>query len=200
MNLYNDIIIAGGGLAGLTAAIHLSKAGLKVTVFEKSPYPHHKVCGEYISNEVVPYLQSLDAYPFTLQPVQISKFQFSSTSGKLISAPLPLGGFGLSRYAFDHFLMQKALESGCEVIQDTVLSMSLKDQLFEVRTAVHGISKSPVVMAAYGKRAALDHKLDRQFIKKTLHGLRLKPIIVAALMMTWSHSTISRGAIVAYLK
>ncbi len=82
MNLYNDIIIAGGGLAGLTAAIHLSKAGLKVTVFEKSPYPHHKVCGEYISNEVVPYLQIAGAYPATLQPVQISKFQFSSTSGQ----------------------------------------------------------------------------------------------------------------------
>lgn len=127
MYLDNDIIIAGGGLAGLTAAIHLSKAGFKVTVFEKNPYPHHKVCGEYISNEVVPYLRELGIYPATLQPTQINKFQFSSTSGKLISAPLPLGGFGLSRYAFDHYLMQKALEYGCRVIQDTVLHIHLKD-------------------------------------------------------------------------
>ena len=123
MYLDNDIIIAGGGLAGLTAAIHLSKAGLKVTVVEKNSYPHHKVCGEYVSNEVVPYLKELGVYPSTLQPTQINKFQFSSTSGKLISAPLPLGGFGLSRYAFDHFLKQKALEYGCRIIQDTVLDI-----------------------------------------------------------------------------
>ncbi len=174
MNLYNDVIIAGGGLAGLTAAIHLAKAGLKVTVFEKNAYPHHKVCGEYISNEVVPYLNSLGAYPAALQPVQIRKFQFSSTSGKLIAATLPLGGFGLSRYAFDHFLMQKALENGCEVIQDTVLSINLKEQLFEVRTAFHGIAKSPVVLAAYGKRTALDHKLNRPFIKKPSPWLAVK--------------------------
>ena len=126
MYLNNDIIIAGGGLAGLTAAIHLSKAGFKVTVFEKNPYPHHKVCGEYISNEVVPYLRDLGVYPEALQPTQINKFQFSSTSGKLISAALPLGGFGLSRYAFDHFLMQKALEYGCQVIQDSVLDIQFK--------------------------------------------------------------------------
>mgnify|MGYP003945707733 CR=1 FL=1 len=126
MYLDNDIIIAGGGLAGLTAAIHLSKAGFKVTVFEKNPYPHHKVCGEYISNEVVPYLRELGVYPATLHPTQINKFQFSSTSGKLISATLPLGGFGLSRYAFDHFLMQKALECGCQIIQDTVLDIHFK--------------------------------------------------------------------------
>ena len=58
-----DIIIIGGGLAGLISAIHLSKAGLSVTLIEKNEYPKHKVCGEYISNEVLAYLQYLDADP-----------------------------------------------------------------------------------------------------------------------------------------
>jgi flavin-dependent dehydrogenase len=174
MDLNHNIIIAGGGLAGLTAAIHLLKAGLKVTVIEKNAYPHHKVCGEYISNEVVPYLVSLGAYPAALHPTQISKFQFSSTSGKLISAPLPLGGFGLSRYAFDHFLMKRAIENGCQLIQDAVLHINFTGNEFDVQTARHGHLKSPVVLGAYGKRTTLDHKLNRPFIRKPSPWLAVK--------------------------
>ena len=58
--MYYDIIIVGGGLAGLASAIHLSKKGLSVLLIEKNEYPKHKVCGEYISNEVLPYLKALD--------------------------------------------------------------------------------------------------------------------------------------------
>ena len=56
METSNAITIVGGGLAGLTAAIHLSKIGYSVTLIEKNSYPKHKVCGEYISNEVLSYL------------------------------------------------------------------------------------------------------------------------------------------------
>ena len=31
-----DVVIIGGGLAGLTSAIHLSKSGLKVILIEKN--------------------------------------------------------------------------------------------------------------------------------------------------------------------
>ena len=174
MDQKNDVIIAGGGLAGLIAAIHLSKAGLKVTLFEKHSYPQHKVCGEYISNEVIPYLQSLGADPSALRPTTINKFQFSSTSGKLISAPLPMGGFGLSRYAFDHFLMQKAQENGCIIIKDTVLHIDFKGNELEVHTAGNGILNAPVVLGAYGKRTALDNKLDRPFMKQPSPWLAVK--------------------------
>ena len=44
-----DVLIVGGGLAGLVNAIHLSKTGLKVIVLEKNDFPKHKVCGEYLS-------------------------------------------------------------------------------------------------------------------------------------------------------
>jgi menaquinone-9 beta-reductase len=36
MDISNRITIIGGGLAGLTAAIHLSKIGLKVILIEKN--------------------------------------------------------------------------------------------------------------------------------------------------------------------
>ncbi|MEO9888432.1 FAD-dependent oxidoreductase, partial [Nonlabens ulvanivorans] len=51
-----DVIIAGGGLAGLTAAIHLSQH-FKVLVIDPDTYPRHKMCGEYLSMEVDSYLK-----------------------------------------------------------------------------------------------------------------------------------------------
>jgi flavin-dependent dehydrogenase len=72
----NEVLIIGGGLAGLTAAIHLSKIGLQVTVIEKNEFPKHKVCGEYISNEVLPYLNWLDLNIADLNPTNITKLEF----------------------------------------------------------------------------------------------------------------------------
>jgi len=51
LNSHWDLIIIGGGLAGLSSAILSSRQGLKVLVIEKGSYPRHKVCGEFISME-----------------------------------------------------------------------------------------------------------------------------------------------------
>src|SRR3970040_3019814 len=93
-----DVVIIGGGLAGLTSAIHLSKSGLKVTLIEKNEYPKHKVCGEYISNEVSPYFQWLGLKIFDLQPSLISKMEFSTAKGKIFSGVLSLRGFVITLY------------------------------------------------------------------------------------------------------
>ena len=61
-----DVIIIGGGLAGLCAALHLSKENYKICLIERNNFPHHKVCGEYVSNEVLPYLNFLGIDPFSL--------------------------------------------------------------------------------------------------------------------------------------
>ena len=66
-----DVIIIGGGLAGLCNAIHLSKFNKKVLLVEKNEYPKHKVCGEYISNEVLPYLDFFEINLFQFGAVNI---------------------------------------------------------------------------------------------------------------------------------
>src|SRR5215203_5634917 len=119
-----DVIIIGGGLAGLTGAIHLSKKGLNVTLIEKSEYPRHKVCGEYISNEILPYLLWLDIDVLQLNPEKISSFEFTTQNGKIARTKLPLGGFGISRYMLDNILYQKALSNGCIILKETVSDIS----------------------------------------------------------------------------
>jgi flavin-dependent dehydrogenase len=169
-----DVIVVGGGLAGLTGALHLLRAGLRVIVVEKYPFPRHKVCGEYISNEVLPYLQWLGADPAVLGPAPISRVRVSAVSGKCVEARLPLGGFGISRYALDQFLMQRVVQEGGIMLEDTVDDISFKNDLFTVTTT--GIRQlcARFVIGAYGKRSALDQQLIRSFSTQKSPWLAVK--------------------------
>src|SRR5262245_11845619 len=54
-----DALIVGGGPAGATAAILLARAGWRIAVVEKKPFPRRKVCGEFISATSWPLLREL---------------------------------------------------------------------------------------------------------------------------------------------
>jgi len=171
---YFEIIIIGGGLAGLCNAIHLSKAGKKVLLIEKNSYPKHKVCGEYISNEVLPYLQFLEVNPFDFGAVKIDDFQISTTNNKLLSAKLPLGGFGISRHQLDFILSEKAKENGVVILQDSVLNVGFNNDIFTVETKENNNFRSKIAIGAFGKRSLLDVKLQRDFIRKKSPYLGVK--------------------------
>lgn len=169
-----QVLIIGGGLAGLTAAIHLSSIGINVTVIEKNSYPKHKVCGEYISNEVLPYLKSLNISISDLHPTHISKLTFSTAAGKSITAPLPLGGFGISRYALDEYLYNKAVANGTTVIHESVESVAFDDDAFAITTSSGKIVDATVVLGAFGKRSTIDQKMQRTFIQQKSPWLAVK--------------------------
>ncbi len=168
-----DVIIAGGGLAGLVSAIHLSRAGFHVLVIEKNSYPKHKVCGEYISNEVLPYLESLGFDPLDYGAKRIHRFQLNSKNNQSIETNLPLGGFGISRYTLDHTLAELAQENGAQLMQDTVISTKCFNGIFQVKTK-NETFKSVFVIGAFGKRANIDIKLNREFIQKRSGYLAVK--------------------------
>ena len=169
-----DVIIIGGGLAGLCNAIHLSKLGKKVLLIEKNEYPKHKVCGEYISNEVLPYLDFLEVNPFDFGAVRINKFQLSTTKSNIISAKLPLGGFGISRYTLDLVLSEKAKENGVTILQDVVLNITFLKDVFQVETKDNNTFTSKITIGAFGKRSLLDVKMARNFIQKKSPYLGVK--------------------------
>ena len=169
-----DIIIIGGGLAGLTAGIHLSQKNVRVLLIEKQAYPHHKVCGEYISNEVLPYLQQLGIPVDELNPARINRFLFSTVSGKSVESRLPLGGFGVSRYRFDYFLYQKARLANVAVVQDQVKEIQFQNDQFIITTASGKTYTSTLAIGAYGKRSLLDKQLQRPFMQQESPWLGVK--------------------------
>jgi flavin-dependent dehydrogenase len=54
-----DAVVVGGGPAGGTAAILLSRAGWRVAIVERSSFPRRKVCGEFMSATSLPLLFEL---------------------------------------------------------------------------------------------------------------------------------------------
>ncbi len=169
-----DVIIIGGGLAGLTSAIHLSKFKHRVLLIEKNSYPKHKVCGEYISNEVLPYLNSLGIDPIKKGAKKISKVQVSTTKSNLIKGELPLGGFGMSRYFLDSLLLKKAQSNGVEVLKDSAKSVVFNKGVFTVVTKDSKHFQSKITIGAFGKRSVLDLKMNRKFITKKSPFLAVK--------------------------
>lgn len=162
-----NILIIGGGLAGLVAGIQLATQGVPVTIVERKQYPFHRVCGEYISNEVKPYLQQLGIDLEALQPAAISRFLLSSPSGKTLTAELDLGGFGISRYTFDHYLYTLAQSRGVRFILNTsVTKVAFLNNQFEVQLSDGRKLTSRLVIGAYGKRATLDRELNRPFFRR----------------------------------
>ncbi|SMD34948.1 Dehydrogenase (flavoprotein) [Reichenbachiella faecimaris] len=167
-----DVIVIGGGIAGLINSILLSRAGLHVALFEKKSYPFHRVCGEYISNEVKPFLMSNDLYPKAHEPAQISKFKLTSINGNVAHLPLKMGGFGISRYVFDEFLFQQAQSVDVTVFQaHTVSDITFEGDAFHVLANRQSYS-SKIVIGSFGKRSALDR--GRIFMQKKSPYLGVK--------------------------
>tara|TARA_B110000902_G_scaffold161662_1_gene184956 strand:+ start:1439 stop:2566 length:1128 start_codon:yes stop_codon:yes gene_type:complete len=172
--MYYDIIIVGGGLAGLASAIHLSKKGLSVLLMEKNEYPKHKVCGEYISNEVLPYLKALDFNPFDFGAKNIVDFTLSTPGSRSISAKLPTGGFSVSRYCIDWELSKKAKQYGAQILHINVTDIQFKNDQFQVFTSQEKQYTSEFVIGSFGKRSNLDVKMKRDFTQKDAPFLGVK--------------------------
>lgn len=173
MVIHPDVIIIGGGLAGLTSALHLSKQGFNVTLIEKHDFPRHKVCGEYVSNEVLPYLHWLQVDVESLCPTHIRELEFTTEGGQMNRVRLPLGGIGISRYALDDLLYQRAKGAGCTIVIATVTGVSFSNDTFAV-SFQDQVLRSKIVLGAYGKRSNVDQLLSRDFITKTSPWMAVK--------------------------
>lgn len=167
-----DVIIIGGGLAGLTAALALAAKGFEVMLLEKHSYPRHKVCGEYLSREVQPYLKSL-GLPLR-EAVVINRMQLTTLNGRSVLAELPVGGLGISRYALDASLYNKAKAAGVTFVFETVIGLSAHESGHTVTTTGPNQYRAGLVIGAYGKRSGLDKELGRVFLEKPSPWLAVK--------------------------
>lgn len=101
-----EVRIAGAGPAGACAALAAQRCGASVRLFDPSRFPRHKVCGEFISPEMVPLLQQLglaEAF-FAALPATVRRMEIT-LPGATKRASLSETAYGLSRYAFDALLL-----------------------------------------------------------------------------------------------
>jgi flavin-dependent dehydrogenase len=174
MQEQTEYIIMGGGVAGLTLAAILARSGRSVRVIEKGTYPSHKVCGEYVSNEVLPFLEQTELIELNDEVPKITKFTLSDLHGNKTELNLDLGGFGISRYILDYQLMSGARRNGASIcVNERVESISYSDQHFKVVTNKNSYS-APWLIGAFGKRSVIDRYLNRPFMQKRSPYLGVK--------------------------
>jgi Tryptophan halogenase len=146
-----SVRVVGGGPAGSAAAIAALSETPSVHIFEKSCFPRHKVCGEFLSPEIATLLGSLGLWQefLRLRPAQIKRailhFGFRASESQL-----PEGGFGLSRYEFDRLLFEKAIALGATTSRQRVEPVSFAAQSSKSDHEVLAIGRKSI--AARGRR------------------------------------------------
>jgi flavin-dependent dehydrogenase len=164
-NLY-DVAVIGGGLAGLALAIQAARKGYKTILFEKDDYPRHKVCGEYISLESKPFLESIGIPISKIHLPQIDQFLATDVYGNQYPFKLPLGGFGISRFQLDDLLYKVAMQVGVMVCtKEKVTNVHFTADVLYIETD-KGNYSARFAAGSYGKRSNLDIKWKRPFVIK----------------------------------
>src|SRR5690242_18640826 len=112
-----DIIVVGGGPAGLAVAIAAARRGLDVLVLERGRLPLDKACGEGVLPAGLRALEALGVRrgldPSACSPLSAIRW---IDGGVVAEARLPKpGGVGVRRTALSAALAARARESGAEV-------------------------------------------------------------------------------------
>lgn len=169
-----DVIIAGGGPAGASAAIHLAMRGARVLLAEQKKFPRAKLCGEFISPECALHFDRLGVADQMLaaHPARLLATVFYSRKGKSVSVPSAWFGadgvaLGLSRAEMDERLLQRASDAGAWVIEDAhVVSLICdKELVCGVRVRTEGTEKeyrAPLTLDATGRTRALARRVGPQ--------------------------------------
>ncbi len=134
------ILIIGGGVAGSSLAIRLRRQGWEVCIVEKDKFPRHKLCGEFVSPECFSHFEELDVLDSisNIGGEAIFETRFFSESGRSVAVPSKWfsggmgGALGISRSEMDYCLLEKARESGAEVLEGRrVTNISLDGKRIE---------------------------------------------------------------------
>ena len=106
------VTVVGGGPAGVAAALAAREAGAAVTLFERTEFPRHKVCGEFLSSEGAVVLDRLglweelarDAVPIRRMTLHIGRREVVHRLGE--------PAYGISRFFLDAAVLDAAVARG----------------------------------------------------------------------------------------
>ena len=166
-----DVIIAGAGPAGSSAAIQLARGCLRVLLVEHKKFPRPKLCGEFISPECRRHFERLGVAEAMAnsEPASITETVFYSTRGHHVTIPSSwFGGpaaLGLSRAVMDNVLLRRAHDCGVTVIEGATITEPILDNqtVRGVKLKLNGDEQqhtAPLTIDATGRARILTRKLN----------------------------------------
>lgn len=116
LSLCHDALIMGGGPAGSTLSIALAQAGKHVVLIEKTKEAQHKVCGEFLSPEALPFLRRSGIDPVALGAQTIHSLRIAARD-VITEVRLPAPALALTRKKLDEALLARAKDAGVSVLR-----------------------------------------------------------------------------------
>jgi len=167
-----DVIIAGAGPAGSSAAIHLAAAGARVALVEQKAFPREKLCGEFISPECVNHFEKLGVAQqmVSSEPALIRKTVFYSKLGRSLTVPSGWFGsgdaLGLSRAAMDNNLLRRAASVGVVVMENAAVTELIAEgeRIRGVKLKQHGVERklaARITIDATGRSRSLARRAEQ---------------------------------------
>ena len=168
-----DAIIAGAGPAGSIAALRLARAGARVLIVEREPFPRPKLCGDTLNPGAIAWLASLGLSGGPLVRAKPLRGMRVTGPSSTVDAEYAHGASGLAlpRADLDDWLLAEAVRAGARVEHGLVVQAPLIEER-ERRPHVRGLTVSRrgapaerlrlpanVTIAADGRRSVLGRAL-----------------------------------------
>lgn len=116
-----EVVIAGGGLAGLGLAHALRNRGVPVSLHEAARYPRHRVCGEFISGVSAATLAELGIEDAFADAARHRSGTWHRMGRQMLAFELPEPALAVSRHRLDLRLKEEFERIGGRVFEGSRL-------------------------------------------------------------------------------
>jgi geranylgeranyl reductase family protein len=156
-----DVIVAGAGPAGATAAARLAAAGVRVLLLERALLPRNKPCGGGLSARVLTRFAWSRAIFSGIDTHQVSDLYLEGPSGGVFRMQSPTPAVLLiRRLEFDGALARRAIAAGATLEAPVEIGQATQDADAVTLRARDGRSfRAPIVIAADGVNSVIARRL-----------------------------------------
>jgi geranylgeranyl reductase family protein len=152
----NDVIIVGGGPAGLHAGLRLAEAGHTVVLYEE-----HADIGEPVHCTGVVARDAFDVFGLPADAVlnELATVRFFAPSGEMVEHSTPdVQAVVIDRTLFDRQLSERAMRAGVTIHHARVTSVEIESHGVRVATG-NTQTMARVILLACGANYALQRRL-----------------------------------------
>lgn len=161
-----DVLIVGAGPAGISASIHLARAGRKVLVIDKATFPRDKCCGDGLTTNALRRLEAIGFDPRKLDSwSEVQSSVFCSPKGERVTLDIDTSdGIRIGvvrREELDAALVDFARSNGVNILEATTVE-SVADQGRKVRVRLSNGTDvdTDYVIGADGMWSPLRHLIE----------------------------------------